>query len=90
MVIMVQGQWRSQACLGYWRQCEEIFLLFMGFHLQDHASILVTMLLFKQDSLVIDMYTVLVLIWGSRPLNLTVCSLCELMDAESVSPWPHM
>jgi len=46
-IIMVQGRWSSQAFLGYWRQCEEILPLFMGFHLQDHASILMTMLSFK-------------------------------------------
>src|SRR5882724_8293309 len=46
-VIMVQGWWSSQAFLGYWRQFEEILPLFMGFHLQDHTSILMTMSLFK-------------------------------------------
>jgi len=46
-VVMVQGRWSSQAFLGYWRKCEEILPLFMGFHLQDYASILTTMLIFK-------------------------------------------
>jgi len=50
-VIMVQGWWSSQAFLGYWRQCEEILPLFMGFHLQDHASILTTMSSFKSKLL---------------------------------------
>ena len=30
-VIMVQGQWSSQVFLGYWRQCEEILPVLMGF-----------------------------------------------------------
>jgi len=42
-VTMVQGQWSSQAFLGYWSQCEEILPLLMGFHLQEHTSILTTM-----------------------------------------------
>ena len=41
-VVMVQGQWSSQVFLGYWRQCEEILLPFMGFagpHLYSHDHV---------------------------------------------------
>jgi len=44
---MVQGHWSSQAFLGYWRKCEEILSLFIGFSFQSHESILSTMSMFK-------------------------------------------
>jgi len=46
-IVMVQGRWSSKAFLTYWRQCEEILPLFLGFHLQDFTSILTTMSTFK-------------------------------------------
>jgi hypothetical protein len=45
--VMAQGRWSSNSFLRYWRKCEEILPLFMGFHLQDHTSILSTMSSFK-------------------------------------------
>ena len=45
--IMVQGRWSSQAFLGYWRRCEEILSLFIGFSFQSRESILTTMSTFK-------------------------------------------
>ena len=30
-IVMVQGHWKSTAFLEYWRLCEEIVLMFIGF-----------------------------------------------------------
>ena len=46
-VVMVQGRWSSQSFLGYWRKCEEILPLFIGFALHSHESVLNTMSSFK-------------------------------------------
>jgi len=46
-VVMVQGRWTSQAFLTYWRRCEEVLSLFIGFSFQSHQSILMTMNSFK-------------------------------------------
>jgi len=46
-VVMVQGRWSSQSFLSYWCNCEEILLLFIGFSLESHESILSTMKIFK-------------------------------------------
>ena len=46
-VVMAQGRWSSQSFLGYWRRCEEILALFIGFSFQSHESILSTMSTFK-------------------------------------------
>jgi len=46
-VVMVQGRWTSQSFLSYWRKCEEILPLFIGFSLCSHDSILSTMRTFK-------------------------------------------
>jgi len=46
-VVMVQGRWSSQSFLGYWRKCEEILSLFIGFSFQSRESILNTMSSFK-------------------------------------------
>jgi hypothetical protein len=45
--VMTQGRWSSKSFLKYWQKCEEILPLFMGFHLQNHTSILTTMSAFK-------------------------------------------
>ena len=46
-VVMVQGQWSSQAFLSNWHKCEDILCLFIGFSFQSHDSILSTMHVFK-------------------------------------------
>ena len=46
-IVMVQGRWSSQAFLTYWRRCEEVLSLFIGFSFQSHESILATMKNFK-------------------------------------------
>ncbi|KAF8586659.1 hypothetical protein K439DRAFT_1340540 [Ramaria rubella] len=46
-IIMVQGRWSSQSFLSYWRKCEEILPLFIGFPFQSHSSILTTMSNFR-------------------------------------------
>src|SRR5882724_3237392 len=46
-IVMVQGRWSSQSFLTYWRKCEEILPLFIGFSFQSHESILTTMKSFK-------------------------------------------
>src|SRR5882724_10141776 len=46
-IVMVQGRWSSQAFLGYWRRCEEILSLFIGFSFQSREFILTTMSAFK-------------------------------------------
>src|SRR5882724_2667992 len=46
-IVMVQGRWSSQAFLGYWRRCEEILPMFIGFSFQSHDSILLSMSSFK-------------------------------------------
>ena len=84
-IVMVQGHWGSQAFLSYWRQCEEILPLFMGFHLQDHASILMTMLAFRLKLLGFNNIQSQ-LFKGSQSWSPTVHSLHELIDAESHSP----
>ena len=47
-VLMVQGWWKSNAFLEYWRNCEEIIPTLIGFSLQSHSSILTQMNAFKQ------------------------------------------
>ena len=42
-VVMMQGHWSSSVFLTYWRHCEEILPLFIGFNLDSHATILSTM-----------------------------------------------
>ena len=46
-IVMVQGRWSSTAFLSYWRLCEEIVPLFVGFSLESKLSILSTMSSFK-------------------------------------------
>ena len=46
-VVMVQGRWSSQSFLTYWRKCEEILSLFIGFSFQSQESVLSTMCSFK-------------------------------------------
>jgi len=50
-IVMVQGRWSSQAFLGYWRKCEEILPMFIGFSFQSHDSILSSMSSFKNKLL---------------------------------------
>jgi len=50
-IVMVQGRWSSQAFLSYWRKCEEILPLFVGFSFQSQDSILTTMSSFKNKLL---------------------------------------
>ncbi|KAF8585604.1 hypothetical protein K439DRAFT_1646580 [Ramaria rubella] len=47
-IIMVQGHWSSQSFLSYWRKCEEILPLFIGFSFQMKSSILDTMSKFHE------------------------------------------
>ena len=47
-IVMVQGRWKSDAFLSYWKHCEQILLLFIGSAFKTPESILSTMTAFKR------------------------------------------
>ena len=47
-IVMVQGHWKSDAFLSYWKNCEQILPLFIGSALCSLDSIVSSMNLFKQ------------------------------------------
>ena len=47
MIVMVIGRWSSKAFLGYWRICNEILAMFVGFSMDSLQSVITTMSNFK-------------------------------------------
>ena len=47
-IIMVQGRWKSDAFLSYWKHCEQILPLFIGSAFKMPESILSMMTAFKR------------------------------------------
>ena len=50
-IVMVQGHWKSDAFLSYWKNCEQILPLFIGSALHSLDSIVSSMNLFKRKLL---------------------------------------
>ena len=50
-IVMVQGRWKSNALLTYWRNCEQVLPLFIGTALQSPHLLLSTMRIFKRKML---------------------------------------
>ena len=65
-VVMAQGQWSLQSFLGYWFQCKEILVLFIGFSFQSHELILSTMSTFKLKLTQISQWYSCLAILGSQ------------------------
>ena len=52
-IVMVQGRWKSNTFLEYWRHCEDILpnMIGLALNLQCHSSFLSNMAAFKHKLL---------------------------------------
>jgi len=46
-IVMALGRWTSKAFLAYWRQCEQILAMFIGFSLDSRSSVIQIMSNFR-------------------------------------------
>ena len=46
-IVMAIGRWSSKAFLRYWRNCDKILVMFVGFSMDSLQSVIMTMLNFK-------------------------------------------